>query len=152
MNIDFIKKCQNVYGNINLEDLLNILNKAEYVEIYTDGATQYNGTRKSGIGVYFGDNDERNLSKLVNTKDNNECEIMACIEALKIVKGHFIHIYTDSRLISDRMNGLMKSDKCLHLFEELDQFDFLDVKYTYVKAHSGIKGNEEADRLSRLLF
>ena len=84
-----------------------MLNEADYINIYTDGATQFNGTdRKSGIGVYFEDNDERNLSKLVDTKDNNECEIIACIEALKIVVNsfNFVNILTDSRLVVDHMN------------------------------------------------
>ncbi len=44
--------------------------------------------RKSGIGVYFGDNDERNISKLVETKNNNDAELLAVIEALSIVVGN----------------------------------------------------------------
>ena len=158
MNLDFIKKCMKVYGDqTTLEDLLILLNKVDYINIYTDGATQFDGSnRKSGIGIYFGDNDERNFSKLVDTKDNNECEIIACIEALKIVinQFNFVHILTDSRLIVDRMNGICRSDKCKKLFDELILLNnnFIDIKYTYVQGHSNIKGNIEADKLSRLLL
>jgi ribonuclease HI len=156
MNLDFIKKCMKVYGDqTTLEDLLIILNKADYINIYTDGATQFDGTnRKSGIGIYFGD--ERNLAKLIDTKDNNECEIIACIEALKIVinKFDFVNILTDSRLIVDRMNGICRSSKCKELFDELILLSdsFLDVKFIWIKGHSDIQGNIEADKLSRLLL
>ena len=144
MDLDFIKKCIGVYGEqTTLQSLLIILNNSEYIDIYTDGATQFDGkNRESGIGVYFGNNDERNLSKLVDTKDNNEYEIIACIEALKIVinKYNFVNILTDSRLIVDRMNGICRSDKCKELFNELQVIsdNFIDVKYTYVKGHSDI--------------
>jgi len=158
MDLDLIRKYIKTYGEqTTLQNLLIILNNSEYLNIYTDGATQFDGkNRKSGIGVYFGDHDERNLSKLVNTKDNNECEIIACIEALKIVinKYNFVNILTDSRLIVDRMNGICRSDKCKELFNELKLIDdnFIDIKYTYVKGHSDIKGNIEADKLSRSLL
>jgi len=137
--------------------LLIILNNSVYIDIYTDGSTQFDGkNRKSGIGIYFCDNDERNLYKLVNTKDNDECEIIACIEALKIVinKNNFINILTDSRLVVDHMNGICRSSKCKELFDELKLIsnNFINVKYTYVKGHSDIKGNIEADKLSRSLL
>lgn len=158
MNLDFVKKCMKVYGDqTTLENLLIMLNKANYINIYTDGATQFDGTnRKSGIGIYFGDNDERNISKLIETKDNNESEIIACIEALKIVVNlyNFVNILTDSRLIVDRMNGVCRTNKCKELFDELQIINdnFIDVKYIYVKSHSDIKGNIKADELSRLLL
>ena len=134
-----------------------ILNEADYINIYTDGATQFNGTnRKSCIGIYFDHNDKRNLSKLVDTKDNNECEIIAVIEALKIVLNlfNFVNILTDSRLVVDYMNGICRSNKCKKLFDELKLIsnNFINVKYTYVQGHSDIKGNIEADNLSRLLL
>jgi len=134
-----------------------LLNEADYINIYTDGATQFNGTdRKSGIGVYFEDNDERNLSKLVDTKDNNECEIIACIEALKIVVNsfNFVNILTDSRLVVDHMNGICRSSKCKELFQELELIsnNFLNVKFIWIKGHSDIEENIKADKLSRLLL
>lgn len=158
MDLDLLRKFIKTYGDqTTLEDLLGILNNSEYLDIYTDGATQFDGkNRKSGVGIYFGDDDERNLSKLVNTKDNNECEIIACIEALKIVvnKNNFVNILTDSRLVVDHMSGICRSSKCKELFNELKLIDdnFIDAKYTYVKGHSDIKGNIEADKLSRSLL
>jgi len=177
-NINFIKQCMKVYGGqTTLENILLLLNEADYIDIYTDGSTQFDGiNRRSAVGVYFSDNDDRNLAQIVETKDNNECEIMACMEALKIVlnKYHFINIFTDSRLVVDRMNNICRSNKCKKLFDELELLNkqFIDVnyfgftqnsphyfdiyrnnvKYTYVKGHSDNDGNNKADALSRSLL
>lgn len=68
--------------------------------IFTDGATTNNGKKnaKSTIGVYFGENDSRNISKRHNLKQTNQVsELLAIYEALD-----FIHdkekwtIYSDS--------------------------------------------------------
>ena len=146
--MSWLQKYIDVYGDITLNELKD---KIYYIDIYTDGATQYNGERKSGIGVYFGEHDVRNISKQVNTKDNNECEIIACIEALKVCQHPFVNIYTDSRLIVDKMNGICRTDKCKKYFDELLSISerFLDVQYIYVKGHANIDGNEKADALSR---
>lgn len=154
MNLIFIEKCIDFYGNVNLQDLYKVLSTVNYLKIYTDGSTCFNGIRKSGIGIYSPDN-EFSLAKIVDTKDNNECEIIACIEALKISENYqFIHIFTDSKLIVDKMNGICRTDKCKNLFDELIKMNnqFIDVKYTHVKGHSGIEGNEKADALSRSLI
>ncbi len=149
-----LKKCLKVYGNITLEQLINHIENETYIDIYTDGATQYNGVRRSGIGVYFGDNDERNVSKLVNAIDNNEAEILAAIEALSICldKHYYVNIYTDSRLIVDVIHHHSKSK--ILLFVQLQALitSFIDVKFIYVKGHNNIDGNEKADALSRALF
>src|SRR3989344_3738454 len=99
--MNFLQKCAQIYGsNISLQELMDIYQNANYIDIYTDGSTQYkDGRRISGIGVYFDDNDIRNVSKLVNTVDNNECELIACIEALLIVQNdhNYVNIFTDSK-------------------------------------------------------
>lgn len=153
-----LQKCIKVYGNITIEQLINQLNTANYINIYTDGSTQYNvitKVRESGIGVYFADNDDRNISKLVDTKDNNEAEILAVIEALSMVKQthHYVHLFTDSRLIVDAMQGISSKSK-FPLFNQLDALvlGFIDVKFTYIKGHDGNEGNEKADLLSRQPF
>lgn len=149
-----LKKYLDFYGNITLQELMNKLEHAIYIDVYTDGASQYkNGNRQSGIGVYFGDQDIRNVSKLVDQHDN-DCELLACIEALFIVQhtNQFVRIYTDSRLVSDGMNGRCTKNK--FLFVELTELvkQFIDVQFIFVKGHDGNEGNEKADALSRLQF
>lgn len=80
---------------------------------------------------------------------------MACIEALSIIqnKYNYVNIFTDSRLVVDGMNGQCTKTK-FDLFARLEELtlSFIDVKFIYVKGHSGIEGNEKADALSRSSF
>lgn len=66
---------------------LNVTAEKE-LYIYTDGACSNNGRRHAcaGIGVYFGQNDSRNVSRRIDGKQtNNAAELEAIIEALRIV-------------------------------------------------------------------
>jgi len=62
--------------------------------IYIDGSCFNNGKKNSigGYGVFFGDNDERNVSKhlvknaIITKITNNTAELMACLEALLILE------------------------------------------------------------------
>ena len=82
--------------------------------IFTDGSTfnnqNKNGNRKGGVGVFFGDDDERNISYgMVETPKqkvtNNVCELTACIDGIEKVMstqktiGKQIIIYTDSMYV-----------------------------------------------------
>lgn len=66
-------------------------NEAEYAIdyfVYTDGSCINNGTDAAiaGIGVYFGENDPRNVSKrVVGRQTNNVAELQAIIEVYDIV-------------------------------------------------------------------
>lgn len=157
---DFIKKLIKIYGeNVSLKTMHDILNdKSNYIDIYADGASYFDGNKRiSGIGVFFGDNDVRNISKIVQTPtNNNECEIVACIEALKICinKYHFINMYTDSRLVVDGMNNNCSKTKYEELFKELEVLteSFIIINWIHVKGHSDIYGNIKADELSKKCF
>lgn len=82
--------------------------------IFTDGSTLNNQNkkyRKGGYGVFFGDNDKRNISKkLVGSKITNQvAELTACIEAIKVAdKTKNIIIYTDSMYIVNSINKWCK--------------------------------------------
>ncbi len=82
--------------------------------VYTDGSCLNNGKKNAigAIGVYFGDNDNDNLGQAIEsdgTKITNQTmELLACIQALKIVcdkikrneiNTKLIYIYTDSTYI-----------------------------------------------------
>ena len=65
--------------------------KKKTIKVFTDGSTINNGKRveivSGGVGVFFGKNDPRNISKKVISKKvtNNVCELMACILAIEQV-------------------------------------------------------------------
>ncbi len=64
------------------------LNNTDYY-VYTDGACSNNGSKhaQSGIGIFFGINDKRNVSKRIEGKQtNNTAEISAIIETYKIIE------------------------------------------------------------------
>ena len=157
--INLLEKLERVYGsNITISELITIINnKDNYIDIYTDGSSYYDGVRRySGIGVFFGDNNKRNISALVGDTNNNESEILACIEALKIIKDeyYFVNIYTDSRLVTDGMNKICSITKFGDLFEQINELanSFVKINWILVKGHSGIYGNEKADELSRQYY
>ena len=82
--------------------------KMECIRVFTDGSCSNNGrtNAKAGFGVYFGENDPRNVSKLVPSESrqtNNVGEIMAIIEVFSVLKdeissGKTIEIYSDSKI------------------------------------------------------
>ena len=82
--------------------------------IFTDGSSLNNQNkklRKGGYGVFFGDNDKRNISKkLKGSKITNQvAELTACVEAIKIAdKTKNITIYTDSMYIVNSINKWCK--------------------------------------------
>ena len=76
------------------------------LKVYTDGACSNNGKEnaKAGFGVYFGENDSRNISKrVIGKQTNNVAELSAIIEVFSILKDEIkmyekIIIYSDSKI------------------------------------------------------
>jgi ribonuclease HI len=81
--------------------------------VFVDGST-FNNVRKNpfskgGIGVFFGDNDKRNISEPFYLKPvtNNRCELYACIKAIESYAGSVnlekskksLNIYCDSTYV-----------------------------------------------------
>jgi ribonuclease HI len=144
--------------------------------VYTDGACSNNGKSNAmaGIGIYFGPNDARNVSRLVTGKQtNNVAELTAIIEAYNIVKpdilaGKEITILSDS-IYAIRCCSTYGA-KCAGKWDTIDIpnkdlvrhayqlfCDQPNVSFIHVKAHTGKSdihsiGNAEADRLATLPF
>lgn len=144
--------------------------------VYTDGACIHNGkpNAKAGMGVYFGKDDKRNLSKPVDGKQtNNTAELGAIWEAYKILKKEIeekknILIYTDSEYAIKcittygakvmAMNPESEKTKQIPNLEMVKKmhntFKVLrNVRFKHIRAHTGAKdihsiGNDEADRLA----
>ncbi|KAJ2898767.1 hypothetical protein MKZ38_003677 [Zalerion maritima] len=143
----------------------------EVVEIYTDGASQGNGSSRAvaGVGVYFGNNDPRNVSEPLpgEPQTNQRAELMAILRALQSVAldGRVV-IYSDSQYSikcvtewfqSWRKNNWMTKAgpvKNRDLVESI--LDLLEIrakegghtKFQWVKGHSNNPGNVAADRLA----
>lgn len=72
----------------------------QYTTIYTDGACPNNGNKatKASIGIFFGDNDSRNISSLLNISNpsNNRAELYAILVALENSSGS-VELCSDSQ-------------------------------------------------------
>jgi ribonuclease HI len=140
--------------------------------IYTDGSCVNNGKSdaQAGIGVYFGLNDPRNLSKrVIGKQTNNTAELSAISEVYNIVESD---ILTNKRIIicSDSQyaircvtsygkknsennwsENIPNKELVKHVYDLYKQFP--NVGFLYVPAHTGKTdrhslGNDGADKLA----
>lgn len=85
-----------------------------YSSVYTDGACPNNGfnATQAGIGVFFGDNDSRNISSRVNISNptNNRAELMAILLALQTTTEN-LEICSDSQYCINAITKWMKNWK-----------------------------------------
>ncbi|KAI0765080.1 ribonuclease H-like domain-containing protein [Fomes fomentarius] len=148
------------------------LTSLEPIVVYTDGSCRGNGKEGStaGVGVWWGRDDPRNVSaRCPGDQTNNRAELIAIIRVLETApKDRPLEIRSDSEysinsmnkwLPSWKKNGWRKPDGKLVKNADLIQYaDLLleerrsglkqSVVFTKVLAHSGIEGNEAADRLA----
>jgi ribonuclease HI len=85
--------------------------------VYTDGSCLNNGKKNSigAIGIYFSDDDTDNQGQVIDNEGNKitnqTMELLACVQALKIIKEKItnsltikiIYIFTDSTYIINSM-------------------------------------------------
>ena len=135
----------------------------QVVEIFTDGACKGNpGPGGWGALLRYGKH-EKELCGGERETTNNRMELMAAIEALKVLKrGCTIRLTTDSQyvrkgitewLVNWKRRGWLtaskKPVKNADLWQQLDQeVARHKVQWHWVKGHSGHPGNEAADRLA----
>jgi len=131
-------------------------NKADKdrLDIYIDGAARGN-PGESGIGVLIREESgrTREVKKYLGTRTNNQAEYTALITALESVKDHRnqeIHIFTDSLLLANQMNGIWKvrhpEIKELHTRAKslIEGFSRVTIR------HIPREQNKEADRLANI--
>jgi ribonuclease HI len=134
--------------------------------IFTDGACSNNGkpNAKAGIGIYFGENDPRNVSRrVVGKQTNNVAELMAIIELFPIIEndikeGKFISIVTDSEYAIKCVTYYGKKQgefpnkelvtKIYELYGNLENVTFKHCKAHTNKTDYLSKGNFMADKLA----
>ncbi|MEE4163176.1 MAG: ribonuclease HI [Woeseiaceae bacterium] len=135
------------------------------IEIYTDGACRGNpGPGGWGVLLKAGRH-EKTLHGGEHDTTNNRMELTAAIEGLKALKRPSeVVLYTDSRYVMDGITSWLanwkkrgwktaakKPVKNQDLWQALDEEAARhEIRWVWVKGHSGHDGNEEADRLANL--
>ena len=133
------------------------------VIIYTDGACRGNpGPGGWGVLVEYGELSKQLYGGDVSTT-NNKMELTAAIMALKEIKEPCeIILYTDSKYVLQGIEEWIhnwkkrgwrgankKPVKNIDLWKELDELrDKHNIKWNWIKGHSGDPGNETADMLA----
>jgi len=143
--------------------------------VYTDGACSKNGTRaaSAGVGIFFGENDPRNLSeKLVGKQTNNLAELTAIVKTHPIIRrdllsGKKVAIVTDSeyaikcvstygeKCYKQNWNVDIPNKELVQTAYELYKDDSDNVRFIHIRAHTQKTdihsiGNDQADKLARL--
>jgi ribonuclease HI len=142
--------------------------------VYTDGACSNNGKNNAlaGIGIFFGINDIRNISKKIEGKQtNNTAELSAIIETYFIIKndimnGKKIAIVSDSQYAINCVSSY--GEKCYKNNWNIDIpnkelvksayeifKDKSNIKFIHIKAHTNNTdihsfGNDNADKLANM--
>jgi ribonuclease HI len=134
------------------------------VELFTDGACSGNPGPGGWAAILRMGARERELSGGEAETTNNRMELMGAISGLEALKRPCeIRLYTDSKYVLDgatrwihgwKRNGWRTADKKpvknVELWQRLDAAAAPhEVRWTWVKGHSGHVENERADELAR---
>jgi ribonuclease HI len=133
------------------------------VNIYTDGACRGNpGIGGWGVYIEYGET----IKELYGGDElttNNKMELTAAIKGLEALNTKCqVNLITDSKYVMDGINGWIngwkknnwknsqkKDVKNKDLWIQLDKLNSLhEVKWSWVKGHSGHLQNEKADQLA----
>lgn len=139
--------------------------KKSDINIWTDGSCYYK-TKLGGIGVYIAwENKETFISKGYSHTKTGRMELRAIIEALSLIQTtkipYNITIHSDSQYVINSVNkgwvynwekhGLKlrtNGDLWELLLFQIRRLQNNTIKFKWVKGHSGVLGNEMADRLA----
>ena len=134
------------------------------IKIYTDGSCLENPGNGGWAAIIIDDEKKTQIKGSKKNTTNNQMELLAPIEALKkIHKGSKVQIFTDSKYVKSgitewihnwKKNGWKTANKQKvknkDLWVELDLLSSqFDIKWSWVKAHSTDKLNNEVDLIAR---
>ena len=134
------------------------------IKIYTDGSCLENPGSGGWAAIINDDGNIKKISGSEKNTTNNRMELMAPINALKEINPNKeIEIYTDSQYvklgITEWINTWLKNNWKTSKKENVKNKDLwlelynlnksLNVKWNWVKAHSGNSLNEEVDLLAK---
>ena len=134
------------------------------IKVYTDGSCLENPGNGGWAAIIIDDGKKTQIKGSKKNTTNNQMELLAPIEALKkIPKGSKVQIFTDSKYVKSgitewinnwKKNGWKTANKQKvknkDLWVELDLLSSqFDIKWSWVKAHSIDKLNNEVDLIAR---
>ena len=149
--------------------------------VYTDGACKNNGkpNARAAYGVYFGQNDKRNVAKLCDShqkQTNNVAELLAIINVFFILENEITNNKDYVLIVSDSIYAIRActsyGEKCAKknwkFKKEIPNLDLVkqayllylnrpNVQFMHVEAHTNKKdkhslGNYYADKLATSLL
>jgi ribonuclease HI len=127
----------------------------EKVFMYVDGGIKAN-PGDAGVGIYIVYPDfQHQIALFVGQGTNNYAELKAIDEGLKELirekktKSKVV-LYSDSKYSIGVLNNEwdLKANKTLIRQVKSNMSKFIDLRMFHVKGHSGIHGNEKADKLA----
>ena len=134
------------------------------IKIYTDGSCLNNPGNGGWAAIINVNGEVKKISGSVKNTTNNKMELMAPIKALQEVeKNQQIEIYTDSQYVrlgitdwinkwiinnwqTSKKEPVKNKDLWIELYELTKSFE---VKWIWVRAHTGNVLNEEVDLLAK---
>ena len=134
------------------------------IKIYTDGSCIGNPGKGGWAAIIFIDGKKTEIKGGKKDTTNNQMELLAPIKALKeIPKGSKVQIFTDSKYVKSgitewihnwKTNGWKTANKQpvknKELWIDLDLLsNEFEIKWSWVKAHSTDKLNNEVDLIAR---
>ena len=157
---------------IKKEPIINSVPIQDHEYVYTDGSCSNNGrpNAEAGIGVYFGENDPRNISERVQGKQsNNTAELTAILKTYQILENDILS-GKEIRIVSDSEYAIRcvttYGEKCAkklwkddipnkELVRQLYELYSIkpNIQFIHVMAHTGKQdphsiGNDGADTLA----
>eukprot|EP01080_Neovahlkampfia_damariscottae_P003483 gene3483-6132_t len=171
-NIQSNKRKYSSYNNDKAENKKPKLEEDDnFTIIYTDGSCLGNGKKGAvgGVGVFFGEEDSRNLSEKLDDNifkaTNQRAELTGAIRAIEISPDEEdIEIRTDSiytiKCATEWSKKWVKNDWKTSGNKNVENRDLIEkllfliekkkgiVKFTHIEGHKGHYGNEQADELA----
>ncbi|KAF7494276.1 Ribonuclease H1 [Sarcoptes scabiei] len=142
----------------------------KYQTVYIDGSCWRNGSPNAcaGLGIYWPGSPEKNQSLTIDGKQTSiRAEIWAAIMAIRQARSlgyHYLYIYSDSHFVIQCATVWIEKWKRSNWIttaghEVKNRYDMMaldeavksiqKIIWRPVVAHSGVFGNEEADRLAK---